>query len=484
MLLHSPNAPMGFDGFTTLPASRRELVEGWARTQRASSYVWHPTTVQEIREIYSLARSHRRTVVLLGGRHSYNDAVLNAERLALDISQRRRVLAWNHAQGIIQVEPGVTIGDIWRTTMADGWWLAVAPGTMGATLGGCLSMNVHGRNAWKKGSIGEQVLTIELLLASGDLIALTPSSHPDLFHAIIGGMGMIGAITGITLQLQPIQSGQLFMRQRSAHSLSEMLAIFAEESEQADYLEGWIDGYAKKQRLGRGFVTTASFSKEPDPPSLRPSTQIASNVSGMVHPQLLGWLLRAFLTIESRLFNEIYYRRGFLRESRHVSSASLVQFHFHSDDLFRFLRVLLPAGFRSAQPFVPAEQAPAVFKELLERSQQAELVPVWTCLKHHRADPFLLSCQVDGFSLELIYPVTFRTSGLLALLLKEMRDVVIASGGRFYLAKDDLLDLESYVHSVGRDRVERFLAIKRAYDTEGLFQSGLFQRIFTEDCGE
>ena len=60
----------------------------------------------------------------------------------------------------------------------------------------------------------------------------------------------------------------------------------------------------------------------------------------------------------------------------------------------------------------------------------------------------------------------------------------IVAGGRLYLAKDDVLDADSYARSIGMDRIERFLAIKRAYDPEGLFQSALFRRIFAQDSGE
>ena len=484
IVLPSSNAQTRSDIFATLPTSRWEQVEGWARTQRAWGYVWRPTTVEEIREVLSLARSQQRSVVLLGGGHSYHDAALNAGGITIDLSQMRRVLAWNPERGIIQVEPGATIGDLWRATMADGWWFVVAPDTMGATLGGCLSMNVHGRNAWKKGSIGEQVLAIELLLASGDLITLTPSSNPDLFRAVIGGLGMLGIITSITLQLRPIHSGRVWMYQRSARSLSEMFAIFAEEAPQADYLEGWIDGHANKRRLGCGLVTSVRFTGEPDPQSLQPYTQIASGMAGIVHPQFLGWLMRPFLTIGSRVGNTIYYRKGALRGSRGAYHIPLVQFHFRSDYEFRFLRALLPAGARTIQPFIPAEQASGAFTELLERSRRAGLVPMWCCLKQHRTDPFLLSYQVDGFSLELNYPITAYTARKLAVFFTEVRDLVIAAGGRLYLAKDDVLDSDAFARSMGMDRIERFLAVKRAYDPEGLFQSALFRRIFAQDSGE
>ena len=61
-------------------------------------------------------------------------------------------------------EPGLTIEGLWRRTIQDGYWPAVVPGTMHPTLGGCLSMNVHGKNNYRAGPFGDHVVE----LRSGD----------------------------------------------------------------------------------------------------------------------------------------------------------------------------------------------------------------------------------------------------------------------------------------------------------------------------
>ena len=49
----------------------------------------------------------------------------------------------------------------------------------------------------------------EALLPSGERIICTPEDNKDLFHAMIGGMGLLGVFTSITLQIKQIHSGQL-----------------------------------------------------------------------------------------------------------------------------------------------------------------------------------------------------------------------------------------------------------------------------------
>lgn len=459
-----------------------EQTTGWARTRYATSEVGRPASIEDLREALFHAQVQSKTVIPRGAGHSYTDAMLNNKGVTLDLSRMRRVLAWDPKQGIIRLEPGVTIDDLWRTAVEDGWWQTVHPSALRATIGGCLAMNVHSKNAWKKGTIGEHVLAFELLLASGKMLTVTPASNPDLFYAAIGGMGMLGVITSVTLQLQPIRSGEVMTRQRSARSLMEMFAVFADEAPEADYLEGWIDGHASGSHLGRGLITRGDFIKEPDPGSLQLERQrLSTNVVGIVPPIFFGRALRPlFNDVSVRIGNSVIYESGILHGRRNARSIPLAQFHFHNNPLYVALETLLPLGGHGFQPCVPAEHAPAVFKELFERSQRAGISPFWCWFKQHRADPFLLSYQVNGFSLDLAYFVTHKNSVRLGRLLEEMRETIISAGGRLYLAKDSSLDAQSYIRSMGVDRINRFLAIKRIYDPKGVFQSDLFRRVFTD----
>ena len=161
-----------------LPVKRLKSLEGWAMVQSAPSYVWQPQSVDQIRDVLFLAQQNGRTVAVRGSGYSYTDATLNSEDVVIDLSQMRRILAWDASQGLITVEPGVTIRDLWQATIADGWWPNVVPGTMRPTIGGCVAMNVHGKNAWLSGSFGEHVVAIDVLTPNGALQTYTAEQHP------------------------------------------------------------------------------------------------------------------------------------------------------------------------------------------------------------------------------------------------------------------------------------------------------------------
>jgi FAD/FMN-containing dehydrogenase len=132
----------------------------------------------------------------------------------------------------------------------------------------------------------------------------------------------------------------------------------------------------------------------------------------------------------------------------------------------------------SLQAFVPRPHAEALFTEILRRSQALGFPPLWSVVKEHRPDPFLLSYQLDGFSLETYYQIVPQTLPMLQKMVRELMELVIAAGGRFYLAKDGLLTPALYRASMGDATVDAFLQLKRRYDPDLLLQSDLFHRVF------
>ena len=234
-------------------------VINWSMTERSPCYVFKAQDIAGIMHALTTARTWGLPVIPHGAGHSYTDAALNTNGVLIDVTGMRRILSWDPEQGIMQVEPGVTLRDMVRVALADRWWPAVTPSTADATIGGCVAMNVNGKNAWKCGSFGEHLLSLTVLLATGQVLTLSPESDPQLFQALVGSAGLLGIITSITLQLQRIPSGSVDVLVRSAASLGEILTIFQEE-QSADFLEAWVDGFAAGHHFGRGIVTCTSYS--------------------------------------------------------------------------------------------------------------------------------------------------------------------------------------------------------------------------------
>lgn len=465
-----------------IPTDLTDLTN-WSKTARSSCHVCRARDVAGIMRALEVARTHGLSVIPHGAGHSYTDAALNTSGIVLDVTPMRRILSWDPARGVMRVEPGVTMGDMVRLAWKDGWWPNVTPSTLDATIGGCAAMNVTGKNAWNCGSFGEHLLAIDVLLATGETRTLMPEQDVQLFSAFVGSLGLLGIITSVTVQLRRITSERVSIHVRSAASLADIFTIFAEEAQTSDFLEAWVDGFAGGRQLGRGRVSCAAFSDATD------SALVQSMDSGIID-RLATPLVRSAATLSRpgiisgvRMANSARYWWNRLYGDRAAQQRALIPYTFYPSAAFAGYHALLPEGIESFQAFVPGQQAREIFADVLRYSQQHACMPVWCIIKQHRPDPFLLSYQLDGFSLELNFRRTRQNTQTLERVLRQMIELVVGAGGRFYLAKDHFLTHAQYRRSLGDTSVNTFLDLKRRYDPEGLLQSDLFQRVFCETCG-
>jgi FAD/FMN-containing dehydrogenase len=459
----------------TLPGNEDYLMN-WSMTERSPCYVFKVRDLAGIMHALTTARRNGLSVISHGAGHSYSDAALNTEGVIIDLTGMRSILSWNPEKGVMQVEPGVTLREMVCVALEHRWWPPVTPSTADATIGGCVAMNVNGKNAWKCGSFGEHLLSLTVLLATGKVLTLSPEEDPQLFQALVGSAGLLGIITSITLQLQRLPSSSVDVLIRSATSIGEILEIFREE-QSADFLEAWVDGFAGGHYLGRGFVTCTKFSNGSEGASLQPQKYRLSHQLENSLARSIGQICRPVVKSGVRIANCLMYRWSKRWNGRFIRRRSLFHCTYYPPVAFTGYRALLPQGTETFQAFVPYSQAEPLFKEIVRRSQENNFMPLWCVIKQHRRDPFLLSYQIDGFSLEVNYQIVPQTVHRLRKMLRELMDLVIAAGGRFYLAKDSLLTHSLYRQSVGDAAVEAFLHLKQLYDPEMIFQSNLFRRV-------
>lgn len=449
----------------------------WSMTRRSPCFVFKPLNVEEIMQSIALAHECGLTVIPHGAGHSFTDVALNTQGIIIDVSNMHHILTWDPQEGIMQVEPGVTLREVARVALADGWWPVVTPSSGEVTVGGCVALNVMGKNAWKCGTFGEHVLSITVMLASGQFLTLSPRDEPKLFQAFVGSAGLLGLFTSITLQLRRVSSEYLDIRVRPAASYTEVLAIFQEE-QSSDFLEALVDGFAQGNRLGRGIVTCATYSAVDDPKHWSPPSSHKSDQIMIGLARCAGSICRPVVNNGVRIANRMIYRWGAMRGKDAKLQRSLMRSTFYSPAVCVGYQTLLPHGINSFQAFIPRQYATSLFGEILQRSQAQQLTPLLCIIKQHRPDPFLLSYQVDGFSIEAYFPIEQHTAHKLQKMLEELMYRVIETGGRFYFAKDALLTPDLYRQSIGDTAVDVFLSIKQKFDPEVLFQSDLFRRIF------
>ena len=462
-----------------------EDVRGFGMAVGGKARVLRPSTAEQVAEAFADARAKGMSLALRGSGCSYGDAATSVGGHVLDLSRMNRILAFDPATGVADVEPGVTLRDLWRRSITHGFWPRVVTGTMAVSIGGAASMNVHGKNNYALGSFGECVRSFDLLTPRGDLVHCTRESDPELFHAAISGFGMLGCFTRLQLETKRVHSGRLRVWGIVANDLEHNLQILEDLRGKADYLVSWLDLHATGVALGRGLMHRADqMHAGEDPEGLRyldPGLQdVPPNLFGVV-PK--GWLWPgmwgAVHSGQVGFVNWLKFRAGFKEQRQSPYLQTHGAFHFLLDYVPRWQWMTKPGGLIQFQPFVPAKEGARVLRTLIEKCQAAGHIPYLGVLKRHRPDPFLMTHAVDGYSLAMDFAVSARKSRREALwkLCHELAEVVLTAGGRFYYAKDAVLLASSFARVHSEPAVARFRELKQRLDPDRLLQTDLSRRL-------
>ncbi|MBI1332011.1 MAG: FAD-binding protein [Armatimonadetes bacterium] len=453
-----------------------DRISGFGQSGHTDAFVYRPTSVDEVRDVFALARTSGRQVTLRGSGRSYGDANVGTEKLVIDITRMNRILHWDKETGVIECEAGTTIEGLWRYCLEDGWWPPVVTGTMYPTLAGALAMNVHGKNNFCQGTIGEHVLELDVLYPNGTLATLTPSD--ERFFEVVSSAGLLGVITRVRLQMHHVASGNLKVYAEAAHNWDEQFEMFQRFEHEADYMVSWVDCFGRGNGAGRGQFHAAWYDKFDDPKSRRADAQDLPPLIMGFFPKAMVWKILKMLCNRTgmHLLNWMKYVAGTKLGNKKTHEQSLVAFSFLLDYVPDWRKAYEPGGFIQYQTFVPKGFAQRVFAEQVRLQQEYKLESYLGVLKRHREDKFLFSHAVDGYSLALDFKVTERNRERLWELAHKMNDLTLSCGGRFYFAKDSTLRPSDVAAYLG-ENLDRFFAIKAEVDPENLLTSDLAERV-------
>lgn len=468
------------------PLRSWELVEGWGMAVAAPARVLRPRGVDEIRAAFAQARRDGVPLGLRGGGNSYGDAAVNSRGHVLDVSRMDRVLGWDPATGLAELEPGVTVRQLWQRILPDGWWPRVVSGTMFPTMAGALAMNIHGKNNFAAGTFGEACVEFDLVLPSGELRTASRERDPELFHAAIGGLGLLGCFSRVVLRTHRVHSGDLLVKALRGRDLREVMQLMERRRAASDYLVGWLDGFPGGESSGRGLVHAARYLRPGEDPDPRRTLSVRHQE---LPPYVLGfpkaeaWRVLRLLNHDAgmRAVNAAKWLAGCAEAAQNPYRQGLAAFSFLLDYVpnWKYAYGTEPGrrGLVQFQPFVPHAAAHDTFLELLARSRAAGLVPYLLVLKRHRPDPFLLTHAVDGWSLAMDFKLAPENRARLFAHLRALAEVVLAAGGRFYGAKDLVLGEGALARFIPAADLQRFLDLKLRLDPGNLLQTDQSRRL-------
>ena len=193
-----------------------ELLSGWGVRTRSRAHVVRPESTDQCADLVAgaptvlgrgLGRSYgRRCTVRRGSGHLH------------------RAVAGVQPPGAVMTWPRGPLDDLLRRIVPAGFFVPVTPGTRYVSMAGALASDIHGKNHHADGAMSDHTESIDLILASGEQVRVSPHSDPDLFWATAGGMGLTGLITVARVRMRLIETSRLRVDTTRAEDLDDLFA--------------------------------------------------------------------------------------------------------------------------------------------------------------------------------------------------------------------------------------------------------------------
>src|SRR5213596_774506 len=428
-----------------------------------------PRTSDELAEIVHSASRKGLPISVSGCRHSMGGQEFATDSICIDTRSLDRVISFDQERGLIESEAGIQWPKLIRTYLAaqaskaKQWGIAQKQtGADTFTLGGSLSSNVHGRGLAMKPLISN-IESFNLINVDAKSIHCSRDENNQLFRLAIGGYGLFGLISSVTLRLVPRQKLRRVVEIIHAADLTKRF----EERIAQKFLYGDFQFSVDEKSpdfLQRGVFSCYEPIDEHEP--IVAEKKLRNN----------DWLelLRLAYTDREKAFKR--YSAYYLSTNGQTYWSDTSQLSAYLPNYAVKIRELIGGEESSliiTEIYVPRSDLPDFLAQAakLLRSNRTTVI-YGTVRLIEKDDESFLAWAKERYACIIFNLLTFHTPTGIESSARSFRgliDLAIARGGSYYLTYHKFAKPEQLIACY--PQFKQFLNLKRKYDPTERFQS-------------
>ena len=424
-----------------------------------------PETVDEVLEAI------RRTTgpISVGGGHfSMGGQTASPGSLHLDMRRLSKVVRFDPQQKTIRVQAGIRWCDIQRFVDPHDLSVKIMQTYANFTVGGSLSVNVHGRYVGL-GPLILSVRAIAVVLADGTLVEATPHQNAEIFYACIGGYNALGVIVEAELELADNKRLERVAKKVKTSGYLAHFRATVRNAKQAVLHNA--DLYPPHYTKARSVTWGETNRQATEPARLQPLNRrylIEKYFLWAITETPLGKWRREFLV------DPIVYLRSKVHWRNYEAGYDVAEL----EPVSRKERTYVLQEY-----FVPVDRFDEFVPKMAEILQRHRVNVINISVRHALPDPGSLMAwaREEVFAFVLYYKQRVRENAKtrVAVWTRELIDAALATGGTYYLPYQPHATPEQFRRAY--PRAKELFALKKKYDPQFRFRNVLWDTYYAPE---
>lgn len=403
-------------------------------------------------------------IISRGAGLSYVAASFGEGVTSIDHTLFNRIIEFNPESLTIEVEAGMTLGDLYQFLVLHKLFLPTQPGHPRITIGGCIAADIHGKHQSRDGTFINQVADLTLFHPSHGLLKLSPNEEPDLFRLTCGGYGLTGNILSARLKLKTIPSSMAEVTLVPIEDLTKLPEQLQVSAARADFVFTWQDFDTRGKDFGKGFIQEGRFIDS------NIQTNAGAGKQTLDAKTRGNWKVTIFNRFTLRALNRMYGARAKFADKPMQLSLfdSIFPIQNSKEMYFKFFG---EAGFYQYQVLLPACNFAFFAQSVQLWLQKHDLPLTLASVKLFSGKQDLLRFAGEGLCICLDFPRCSNSGAFLQFLDKLM----LECRGVPNIIKDSRLPQD--VVREAYPQYDRFRSQLLQFDPARIYQSELSKRL-------
>ncbi len=449
----------------------KKKIYGWARHDYSKSYYNEIDLIDDFDNFFETVNKNKLTVSLRANGRSYGDNTLNSNNIILKHKNFNKIINFNKNEGTIEVQSGITLEEIIIHTVPFGWILNVCPAHRYITVAGAISNNVHGKNCFKKGYFGDYIEEFTFYSYSKGKLKCSRKNNHKYFYSIISGIGILGLILNVKINLRKIQSYNLTNNIKRIKNIEEMILQMNNLKKSSEYNIGSIDATKFSDDNLSGSLFSSNFL---DDNSLEINNHKPNNIILLIN---YIYVLGKYFPFSNSLLNKAIsiHTRGGLNPKDITQVISYSQMNFLNDIYAPKYNYYFKNGFVEYQVIFPENLALNAFIDLKKILKSNNTYSLMSSFKAYKSvdEPYIFGLSKNGYCIS--FDIPYEKNLNMETLIRKLNETTIKYNGQVYLAKTPSLNSDEFREMY--KNFDKFIKIKTELDPENIFQSDLSKRL-------